>query len=125
VRQHAEIIAHADRDQDPQHRQKFPLLEEVRLARFPDDLGNCRHRSVHRQFFRLQVLHPAVDHPDGADCQADHEDGRAAQGAIKERDRPQIRYSDVGFARMQGGRRGRRQSSGAPFKGVGEFHRGK
>jgi len=37
-RKHSEIISHANRDENPEHRQEFSLLKQVGLAGFPNDL---------------------------------------------------------------------------------------
>jgi hypothetical protein len=48
--------------------------------------------------FGLDVLDPAEDHAADAHDEADHQDGRAAQGAAHERHRVQVRDLDVGLA---------------------------
>jgi hypothetical protein len=41
--QQLEIINHADGDEKPERREKFSLLQQVGLARLPDDVGNVAH----------------------------------------------------------------------------------
>ncbi len=59
-----EVINDADGDQDPEAGEKFPLLEQIGLAGFPDRVGDVQHGLVGGQVLRLGVLHPAEDHAD-------------------------------------------------------------
>jgi hypothetical protein len=123
VREHAEVITHANRDEDPQHREEFPLLKQIGLARFPDDYGNGRHRRVRGEIPRLDILQPAVDRADDAHGQPDHQDGAAAERTIEKRNRVEIRDTDIGLAGAEDGRKRCRQSSGGPLKGSSDIHR--
>jgi hypothetical protein len=84
VREHAEVVGHADRDEHPEHGEELALLPEVGLAGFPDDLGDVGHGLVDGQALGLEVLHPAVGDAEGADDEAEHQHVHAAEGAVEE-----------------------------------------
>jgi hypothetical protein len=65
-----EIINHADGDENPERREKFSLLPEIRLARFPDDVGNVAHGFVDLQRARLFVLQKSKRRADDTNGEA-------------------------------------------------------
>jgi hypothetical protein len=98
VREHAEVVGHADRDEHPEHGEELALLPEVGLAGFPDDLGDVGHGLVDGQALGLEVLHPAVGDAEGADDEAEHQHVHAAEGAVEEAHRAEVGDLDVGLA---------------------------
>ena len=69
VLQPGEIINHAQRDEHPERGEEFPLLEQIRLAGFPDDVGDLAHGPVDRQRAGLGVFQKSERRADGADGQ--------------------------------------------------------
>ena len=95
VLQADEIVEDADGDQNPEAGQELPLLEQVRLAGFPDRIGDVQHGLVGRQVFRLRVLHPAESHSDQADDEADVQNRQPAERSAHEAHLAQIGQLDV------------------------------
>src|SRR6266705_6824513 len=51
----AEIRNHDYGDKEPQEQNKFPLRDQICLARFVNQLGDFAHRLMHRQVLQLNV----------------------------------------------------------------------
>jgi len=69
--QRGEIINHAQRDKNPERGEKFSLLQQIRFARFPDDMRNVAHQLVHRQRARLFILNDSEQRADDANDEAE------------------------------------------------------
>ncbi len=67
-----EVVGHGAGDESKQHQQEFALLNQVRLARLEDDLGDVEHRLVGGQPVNL---HPEIK----ADAQRAGDDERAKE----------------------------------------------
>ena len=81
VLQNTEVEDHAGGDQHPEDGQELALREQVGLAGFPNGVGNLGHALMHRQGLGLLVLHNAEQGADGADDDAQHHQGVAADAA--------------------------------------------
>ena len=78
-----EIINHAHRDQRPETGKKFSLLPQVGLAGFPDDVGDFAHRAVDGQRAGTDVFEQAEGRADGADEQAEIQNGQTRDRAVE------------------------------------------
>jgi hypothetical protein len=98
IGQETEVVNHACRNQHPKDRQKLPLREQIRFARFPNCIRNLRHAVMHGQIFRLNVLHKTEGRADKANEDANVHQRRARHSAKPgEFDSVQIRYVNICF----------------------------
>src|ERR1019366_3518583 len=81
--QHGEIINHAHRDERPDGGEKFPLLPQIRFARFPDDMGNLAHRAMHWQRAGADVFPDTKRRADSAHEKAEEQNLVAGDAAMK------------------------------------------
>src|SRR6185312_1073357 len=80
-----EIINHANGDEHPECGKKFPLLEQISFARFPNDVGNVAHRAMNRQSARANIFPNAKRRADQTDEQAEIQNHEAGNAAVKKR----------------------------------------
>jgi len=108
-------------DQDPEDGKELALLDDVALARLPDDVGDREHRLVRGQRHGLAVLQQAEERAEDGDDDAAPEDVTAGE-AGGHLDGPHVRQLQVGLAgeRHRGEREGQqvRQHRGDPREGL-------
>ena len=103
-----EVIEDARRDEHPEDGEELALLEQVGLARVPDDVRDLVHGLVDLERLGLLILHPAVNRPQRTHDNAEIHQRVAAHGVPEEVERhlTQVRQVDVRLAseRRQGGK---------------------
>ena len=76
-----EIKQNAARDQHPEDGEEFSLLQQIRLARFPNHARDVAHGLVHRQIFCPLVLPQPKNRADRAHDDAQIHQRHAAHAA--------------------------------------------
>ena len=119
----AKIIDHTRANQDPQDGEELALGEQVRLARFPDHVGDAGHRGVDLKRLGLRVLQDAEDRANRTDCDAEvHQRQTADATQAVKMNVGEVRDFDVGLARSQRGEEGSCQHSRAQFGDTTKDH---
>ena len=96
VPQHAEVEDHDHADEQLEQQDELPLRDQIRLARFVNELGHLEHRRMHRQVLELREDGQAEQQAQRADDQAAHQQRAPVDAA--EVDRRQVRQHQVRFA---------------------------
>jgi hypothetical protein len=106
-------------DEDAELHDELALLEQVRLAGLPDDLGNVGHRLMHGQILDLIERHHAEHDAERGDDQTVREQGRAAHPEHlhgTEVRQHQARFTTV---RLRGRERGNEEGQEGDQEGIG------